>query len=640
MPNMEPMKTFTVGADTWEIVDGAAREELVDARTGADGTEYESTGAAIRGAVEGITGDLEENYALQDGYYEMLTAGSADNLTGRGDGVGAEFIYRTSGGSADVADGVAKINSIHGNTLVWNQLITAMTKTATGGEPFTSGTRIVSGHKYLMKSKFDITEYVENQIRAGLYTHTDSETVLIAQLMAVNSGVQSLIFTSNYDAVSTGNTSGVSGNCWLWFSFFSNVGAVSDIQLFDLTRMFGAGNEPATVEEFEALYPASYYAYDAGSLLDVHMQGVRTVGFNQWDIEENSLYQGPLQGEVLGNNTNVSTHGYIAVFPNTIYEQRHDVVSAISGQYVKFYDANKTELENTQYTTYTEKGAFQFTTPDNARYVRFMWYGSSSLFVSDMQDTGLCLHLVWSGYRNGEYEEYWTQTREIDTAEYFPGGMKSAGSVYDELTATKAVKRVGVVDLGTLTWGKNNNYNGAIAYYVENFPCGTVANNNTIVLQTSDLTPTTANACYSATDGVKLLSVNTSKTLWLRNGDMGSAAEAKAALSGMMVYYELAEHVETEITPELNLTYKVSDFGTEEIVVADGAQTAPVCMQIVYGLNAVDTIRRLPVEYISHKSFMQFISAIESHFNVTITETYDSDNERYNYSIATNESGE
>lgn len=36
-------------------------------------------------------------------------------------------------------------------------------------------------------------------------------------------------------------------------------------QLFDLTEMFGAGNEPATVEEFKDLFPKDYYAYNAGT---------------------------------------------------------------------------------------------------------------------------------------------------------------------------------------------------------------------------------------------------------------------------------------------------------------------------------------------------------------------------------------
>lgn len=36
------------------------------------------------------------------------------------------------------------------------------------------------------------------------------------------------------------------------------------INLFDLTAMFGAGNEPSTVDEFKALFPNDYYAYNAG----------------------------------------------------------------------------------------------------------------------------------------------------------------------------------------------------------------------------------------------------------------------------------------------------------------------------------------------------------------------------------------
>lgn len=35
-------------------------------------------------------------------------------------------------------------------------------------------------------------------------------------------------------------------------------------QLSDLTQMFGAGNEPTTVDEFKALFPLDYYAYNAG----------------------------------------------------------------------------------------------------------------------------------------------------------------------------------------------------------------------------------------------------------------------------------------------------------------------------------------------------------------------------------------
>ncbi len=41
--------------------------------------------------------------------------------------------------------------------------------------------------------------------------------------------------------------------------------SVTGVMLFDLTEMFGAGNEPATEEEFKALFPKDYYPYNAGT---------------------------------------------------------------------------------------------------------------------------------------------------------------------------------------------------------------------------------------------------------------------------------------------------------------------------------------------------------------------------------------
>ena len=40
---------------------------------------------------------------------------------------------------------------------------------------------------------------------------------------------------------------------------------IRNVNTFDLTQMFGAGNEPATVEAFKALFPHDYYPYNAGT---------------------------------------------------------------------------------------------------------------------------------------------------------------------------------------------------------------------------------------------------------------------------------------------------------------------------------------------------------------------------------------
>ena len=56
------------------------------------------------------------------------------------------------------------------------------------------------------------------------------------------------------------------------------------IQLFDLTRMFGSGNEPSTPEEFETMFPADYYPYNAGELMSAPVNEVVEQGKNLFDI--------------------------------------------------------------------------------------------------------------------------------------------------------------------------------------------------------------------------------------------------------------------------------------------------------------------------------------------------------------------
>lgn len=51
-------------------------------------------------------------------------------------------------------------------------------------------------------------------------------------------------------------------------------------QIFDLTLMYGSGNEPTTVAEFEAMFPADYYPYNAGTLLSAGVTEVESVGVN------------------------------------------------------------------------------------------------------------------------------------------------------------------------------------------------------------------------------------------------------------------------------------------------------------------------------------------------------------------------
>lgn len=56
-------------------------------------------------------------------------------------------------------------------------------------------------------------------------------------------------------------------------------------QLFDLTLIFGSGNEPTSVEEFEAMFPATYYPYNAGEIVSAGVTEV-AVGDTAFPIPE------------------------------------------------------------------------------------------------------------------------------------------------------------------------------------------------------------------------------------------------------------------------------------------------------------------------------------------------------------------
>ena len=98
-------------------------------------------------------------------------------------------------------------------------------------------TELVTDHKYYCKLSPEIT---------GLtIVYSNSTKPLKGTIFAYDSTTWiSLRVTNDYDFVTA-----------------HPVGDVTEVQLnfFDLTEMFGAGNEPTTVEEFEALFPKDYY---------------------------------------------------------------------------------------------------------------------------------------------------------------------------------------------------------------------------------------------------------------------------------------------------------------------------------------------------------------------------------------------
>ena len=74
--------------------------------------------------------------------------------------------------------------------------------------------------------------------------------------------------------------------------------------------------------------------------------------------------------------------------------------------------------------------------------------------------------------------------------------------------------------------------------------------------------------------------------------------------------YPLREPVETLISPELNLTYRCDDFGTEMLLPQndDEPVTVPLDMDVVYGLDYEANIRNMPANY-ANNNFVNALAA-------------------------------
>ena len=84
----------------------------------------------------------------------------------------------------------------------------------------------------------------------------------------------------------------------------------------------------------------------------------------------------------------------------------------------------------------------EFTVPSTAMYMKFdtpSTYGTT-------YNNNICVNRSNSAF-NGKYFSH----NNITFTE-----LKSAGSVYDEIRDGKYIKRVGSVDLGTLTWANGS----------------------------------------------------------------------------------------------------------------------------------------------------------------------------------------
>lgn len=181
------------------------------------------------------------------------------------------------------------VKSVGGKSVVWNQLVKPVPTVVTqAGVKFTfsndgiitlNGTATTTGNAVSLQS-------VKNQ--------KGHKYLMIANPLSGVYGKDQLQFSSqSYGQDSTGHgtiiTNESSNEKW-YYTLYVYEGVTYDNvklqpQIFDLTAMFGSGNEPTTVEEFEKIFPADYYPYNAGEVVRTGVTEV-AVGDTAYPIPE------------------------------------------------------------------------------------------------------------------------------------------------------------------------------------------------------------------------------------------------------------------------------------------------------------------------------------------------------------------
>lgn len=243
----------------------------------------------------------------------------------------------------------------------WNQY-SPLPTTKQNNTIIPQGTEFIAGHKYL--HIFKGSKIGSNN--ANIYLYFGKNTGVYSAI-----GVDSYKFFTLETSVTADGTANVGANSvWGYLTTDCNWDSYC---LYDLTRMFGAGNEPNSIDAFTALFPKDYYAYNAGTEMTVSQVNgdpyehvaveFPTVSANQWNEQ---WEQGNIDGDgqdKTGSDV-IRSKGYIPASPSTSY---YVYSGANKRLYMFAYDADKTFIERTNVGTLN----WVYTTPANTKYLRF-----------------------------------------------------------------------------------------------------------------------------------------------------------------------------------------------------------------------------------------------------------------------------
>lgn len=345
------------------------------------------------------------------------------------------------------------------------------------------------------------------------------------------------------------------------------------VQVYNLTQMFGAGNEP-TIEQFKKIFAQKIYPYNSGEIISGTTANVELEGKNLWDDSNPAFTQVLLNAGFLYNsgvwNTNNVVHSGVNI-------------GAIPPQSVLSYDIFANAGLNARIELFSgETRILPRNLESTGEWIRHKINIPSGTVIDrivvDYASRGMC-KIKNIQLERGTTETAYSPHTNQSLSTGFPE-LNSAGTAHDviDLDGGAIRRNVGTVDLGSLTWDNNGTFEDGNVQFIAKIPgraytgnglCDRFEKSEDNALGTYTLRTTGDQITFAAPEGTEI------------NAFIES-------VNGATLYYELATPTTEQVAiPEaLQEWLPVEPGGTVTFRNADESKQLPVP-------NAVSWVRKL-----------------------------------------------
>lgn len=461
------------------------------------------------------------------------------------------------------------VKSVGGRSIVWNQLvdsnivISETTRYSFNGQHLTTNITdglslsddlctlptIPVGHKVLIKVKFIAGNVGNKEVNIGGYHKTTNKSwqCKIDLPKNIELAGKTLI------AMDTTTDTAESIRFFLYnatIPLLTNIDCY--INYYDLTLMFGSGNEPTSVEEFEKMFPADYYPYAAGEIVSAGVESIVKQGKNLFDYTD-KIYYGANVSKV--ENGVIYTKGATTTVLNipTIAENKYTLSFKVKSNAAN-QGGLRWSLQKGKNTSYAHDSSL---IKSEVGYVANTEYQAVATFVATTDFVSLCtiMPMVYDvQLENGDtatnYSPFYQTAYQIPEAiRNLPGYGWSAGTArnYVDYENKRYVQCVSSVDLGTLSWRVGD----SVSFETFQLKGQKLTKNYDIApnILCSKYPAKTQNELWGKTNVTGITTnANVDGCVHVNDTSYTDATAFKQAMQGVILYYELANPIVTDIS--------------------------------------------------------------------------------------------